>query len=270
MARARLAMADFTVAEHALRGALRLFCGTLAAVPARHRFPVALGGARVAARLLPLRTVDTLLGRSPCESRRDAVVGHVFYRLRRMGIACTPRLRVDGIRHLDEAVASGRGVLLAGPHTRLSLLAVRHLYESGYDLAVVTMIPIPPPPGRSRAVPQIHQSPLFLIAVREALRAGRTVFAMIDRQLPVPGMTTPVETTRGTLHVADALLRLSARCRARTLFIASRVEGGGIRCTIQAPRSAAGEADEASVESFTRFVEEFATRARSRRPGPEP
>jgi hypothetical protein len=257
-----------TVAEPAFRGALGLCCGVLAAVPARHRFSVALGASRIAARLLPRRAVNAL--RSPGESTLDAVVGQVLRALRKRGIGHAPRVRVDGIRELDEAVAAGRGVLLAGPHTRLTIPALYHLYERGYDLAVVTWVPVPPPPGRFPVIPQIHRSPFFLVAVREALREGRTVFAMVDRHDPLPGLTTPVQVAGARLYVTDALLRLAARCRARTLFIASRVEGGGIRCTIQAPRPAAGGADEASVESFTRFVEEFARRARPRHPGPEP
>jgi lauroyl/myristoyl acyltransferase len=170
-------------------------------------------------------------------------------------------VRVDGLRLLDEAVASGRGVLLAGPHTRLTVLVVRHLYDAGYDLTVVTRVPIPPPRGRSRAIPQIHKSPLFLIAVREALREGRTVFAMIDTPNPVPGVTASVETARGTLHVSDALLRLSARCRAHTLFIASWAEGEAIACAIAAPQPAAETAEEAGAGSFGRFLQEFAARS---------
>lgn len=247
-----------TGAEHAFRGALGLCCGMLAAVPARHRFSVALGAARIAARLLPRRRLDLL--RSPVEAGRDAVAGQVLRALRKRGIDHAVRVRVDGMRELDEAVAAGRGVLLAGPHTRLTIPALYHLYERGYDLAVVTWVPVPPP-ERFPVLPQIHRSPFLLVAVREALREGRTVFAMIDRAEPLPGLTTPVEAAGGTLHVADALLRLSARCGARTLFVASRVEGGGIRCTIRAPRSTAGEADEASVESFAMFIQEFAARS---------
>jgi hypothetical protein len=256
-----------TAAEHALRGALGLCCGVLAAVPARHRFSVALGASRAAAWLLPRSRLNVL--RSPVESGRDAVVGQVLRALRKRGIDHPLRVRVDGIRELDEAVASGRGVLLVGPHTRLTIPALHHLHERGYDLAVVTWVPVPPP-EKSPVLPQIPRSPLLLVAVREALGEGRTVFAMIDRAEPLPGLTTPVRAAGGTLHVSDALLRLAARCGARTLFVASRAERGGIRCTIQAPRPAAGEADAAGVESFTRFVEEFAARARPGPTGPEP
>ncbi len=229
----------------------------LRAVPRRSRFAAALALARMMAPVAPRTRL--LQSRRALESTRDVVFVQLLAVLNRYRVPYDPVVSVEGIGWLNEAVAAGRGVLLVGPHTRVTQVAtIRYLHDSGYPLSAVTLGEFDPPAGKRSAIPQIPHSPHFLLAVREALNEGRTVFAMIDRSVPLPS-TLPVETRGGTVHVADALLRLAARCGARVVFVASRTERGRVSCTLEAPPPD-GTSDD-YMRAFARFIQDFARRA---------
>ncbi|HEX8670435.1 MAG TPA: hypothetical protein VF710_01025 [Longimicrobium sp.] len=204
---------------------------------------------------VPRRVVPAGVWKCAVEPARDLILWHSLQLLDRCGLAYDLRIHVPGLAELDEAVAAGRGVLLAGPHTRLSQIAVRHLRRAGYDLVAVSSSPgsVPRTP---RGVPHIHVSPYFLVAVREALVQGRVVFAQIDHDAAIPGRTVEVHTGMGKLNVSDALLRLASRCRARTLFIASRGTADGFECSIVSPTAEPGSRpDPVGLDDFSRFLQ---------------
>lgn len=244
------------------RGARRLatrpFRMAMEAIPRHRRFGAVLGLSRTIAPLAPRNGLGLILhNRSPLESTRDIVFVQLLALLNRYQIPFDPEVTVEGIEKLDEAVAAGRGVLLAGPHTHVSILTtIRHLHDSGYPLSAVTLGAFDRPAGKRSKIPEIPHSPHFLLEVREALGQGRLVFAMIDRYTAVPG-TVPVETRGGTVHVADALFRLAARCGARVVFVASRTERDRVSCTLDAPRE--GSSDD-YMREFARFIQEYAER----------
>ena len=228
----------------------------LRAVPRRRRFAIVLGLARMMARVAPRAG---LLGTQyPLESARDVVFVHLLKLLRRDRVPYDPVVKPEGIGRLDEAVACGRGVLLVGPHTRVTAEATIHyLLASGYPLTVVIRPGADALDESEFTIPQIRRSPHFLFAVREALGEGRTVFAMIDRYAAAPG-TVPIETTSGTVHVADSLLRLATRCGARVVFLASRTERDGVSCTVEAPPPDGTSED--YMRAFARFLQSYAGR----------
>ncbi len=235
--------------------AKKLFGLAMRAVPRGGRFAVAMLLASAAAPLVRRSDLFRGVRRYPFNSARDVALHVVLAVLNRSGIGFEPRLRFEGLEKLDAARAAGRGLLLVGPHTHLTSLAVRHLHDSGYGMTVVTMGPVARRVGSRTALPVIPLSPHFLLEVREALLAGGMVFAMIDRVKPVAGMTVPVETAAGTVHVADALVRLAARCGVGVAFIASRREGRGVACTLDVP--AAGEE---AAGGLVRFLRAYADR----------
>jgi lauroyl/myristoyl acyltransferase len=204
---------------------------------------------------VPRRVVPAGVWKCAVEPARDLILWHSLELLDRCGLAYDLRVQFPGLAELDEAVAAGSGVLLAGPHTRLSQIAVRHLRKAGYDIVAVSSshgsVPMSP-----RGVPHIPVSPHFLVAVREALVQGRVVFAQIDHDAAIPGRTVEVHTAMGKLNVSDALLRLASRCRARTLFIASRGTSDGFECTIVSPAAESGSRpDPVGMDDFSRFLQ---------------
>jgi lauroyl/myristoyl acyltransferase len=204
---------------------------------------------------VPRRVVPAGVWKCAVEPARDLILWHSLELLDRCGLAYDLRVQFPGLAELDEAVAAGSGVLLAGPHTRLSQIAVRHLRWAGYDVVAVSSShgSVRRSP---RGVPHIPVSPHFLVAVREALVQGRVVFAQIDHDAAIPGRTVEVHTAMGTLNVSDALLRLASRCRARTLFIASRGTPDGLECTIVSPVAESGSRPEpVGLDDFSRFLQ---------------
>ncbi len=233
------------LAEAVFRQAMR-------ALPRRYRFRAA----RAMAFAVPRRVVPAGVWKCAVEPARDLILWHGLQLLDRCGLAYDLRIDVQGLAELDEAVAGGSGVLLAGPHTRLSQIAVRHLRRAGYDVVAVSSSPPSVPRSPRAGVPHIHVSPHFLVAVREALVQGRVVFAQIDHEAAIPGRTVEVQTGMGTLNVSDALLRLASRCGARTLFIASRGTRDGFECAIVSPGAGAGSRpDPVGLDNFSRFLQ---------------
>jgi hypothetical protein len=233
----------------ARRVAERVFQGVVRVIPRRHRFRTTYAITRV----VPGRVLPRSVWRCPAEPVPDLILWHGLRLLDGTGFPCEVPLTVSGLPELDEAIAAGRGVMLVGPHTRLTERVVRHLRNEGRDVVAVSSAPREP--ARS-AVPRILLSPYFLVAVRESLAEGKVVFAMIDHESAIPGKTVTIPLAGGSLHVSDALLRLAARCATRTLFIASRATAGGISCTIAAPRAGDAPVDVAGLPEFSRFVRE--------------
>jgi hypothetical protein len=161
-----------------------------------------------------------------------------------------------GLEHLDAAVSAGRGVLLTGPHTFLSIVAIRHLHNLGYDVATVSRYPYRLPAGEVTAVPRIPLTPMFLRAVRDAWSQGKTVFTMTDRRDAADGKTLSFEVAGGTVHFTDGLLRSAARRHAVTLFLASRTVDGKVLATIMNP--ADRRSGEAGLREFVECVQEYA------------
>lgn len=236
--------------------ALGLFRLVMRAIPRRHRFSAVVAMARLPAPLLHWSTLAQGFSRCVLETPQEFAAARLTWMLNRAGIRYTPRVAVRGIEELERALARGRGVLLPGPHTHLTALAVRHLHEAGYPVTAVAGSHYVPPSWRSGEVPRIAPSPHILVEVREALAAGKLVFAMIDSTAPVPGKSVPVETAGGTLHVTYGLLRAARMCGAATVFIASRLAEGGVVCTLAAPRPE--ESDDGGLREFSRFVQEYA------------
>lgn len=230
----------------------------MAGVPRRRRFAAALLLARVLTPFVRRAGMFTGLRRWPLNSGLAVSLHVVLGELIRSGVGFDARVVLRGLERLDEAAADGRGVLLIGPHTLLTRMAIRRLHEAGYPVTAITAVTAPAaPPGSD--LPLIRRSPFFLLAVREELARGRIVFAMVDRASAEPGITTAVETALGTVHVADPLIHLAARCGARVVFIASRLRGAAIQARIEAPGPAGGDAA-ATLQHFIRFVQRYAAR----------
>lgn len=234
------------------RGALRL---AMTGVPRRHRFAASLLLARAATPFVRRAGMFTILRSWPLNSGLAVSLHVVLGQLLHSGIGFDARVLLAGLERLDEAAADGRGVLLIGPHTVLTRMAVRRLHERGYPVTAVTAYAEPP----GSDLPVIQSSPFVLLAVREELARGRIVFAMVDRPRAMPGITTAVETAMGTVHLADPLIHLAVRCGARVAFIASRLRGGSIQGRIEAPRSAGDDAA-ATRQQFIRFLQRYASR----------
>lgn len=225
------------------------------AVPVGRRFSVVLGMTRI----VPLELWPSGPGVSARATQlsSDVDIGlHLaLMSLNAAGVAVPARLHMEGVDALRSAVDEGRGVLLVAPHTPLARFAVRRLHDSGFPITVVTSQPLQRAAGSPSAIPTIPLSPTFLLGVREILLRGGLVFAMIDRQVPVPGLTTAIDLGTARLHVADTLLRLAVRCGSRIAFAAARAQERGIHCTIVPAR--AGDAREVTAE-FVSFVQAHA------------
>jgi hypothetical protein len=235
----------------------RLFCFTMRAVPSRYRFATTRRVAGVLTPLLFNRAVRRWVKKATVlETDQDYVLSQLVALLKNSRTKLDVPLAIDGLEHLDAAVSAGRGVLLTGPHTFLSIVAIRHLHNLGYDVATVSRYPYRLPAGEVSAVPRIPLTPMFLRAVRDAWSQGKIVFTMTDRRDALDGKTVSFEVAGGTVHFTDGLLRSAARRNAALLFLASRTVDGKVVARIMNP--ADGRSGEAGLQAFVECVQEYA------------
>lgn len=197
----------------------------LRAVPRRFRFSAAV---RLAATATPLLRFHPLIRerlKTRVETAREIVTFHLLDVLTRHGVAFDPRIRTEGLEWFERAVAQQAGLLLAGPHSMLSVLALRSLLSMGRNATVVSPDPVLIP-GTSLSARVIEPSFTYLLEVRRVLRENGIVAAMIDRDVIGGRSTFAVPTAQGEVVVADALIQLAVRAGAPVVFFAARLRGG--------------------------------------------
>jgi lauroyl/myristoyl acyltransferase len=225
-------------------------------VPRPLRFGTALAVATAAAPLL--RRHPIVRGRLDMrvETACEIVAYHLLDVLTRRGVTFDPRLHIAGREHYETAVARGKGVLFIGPHTMLSTLALRELWDLGLTAAVIAPddVAIPGTTERFRAIPP---SFTYLLEVRRTLMTGGIVVAMVDRAELARKAHLEVMTTQGPLVIADALIHLAARAQATVVFSAARIAGRQAMLThVPAPQGTS--ADEVT-QAFIAFLQAHVT-----------
>jgi hypothetical protein len=189
------------------------------------------------------------------ETPREIVTFHLLEILTRHGVTFDPVVRHLGEASFDQAVARGSGVLLVGPHSMLSLLALRPNVESGQKTFVVSPVPLQVL-GTSTFAQIVEPSFTYLLAVRKLLRENAIVTAMIDRDVVGSRKTFAVPTEKGPIVIANALIDVAARIGTPVVFIAARIIAGEIVITNAAPPAEAARSTEAITAAFVAFLQE--------------
>ena len=188
------------------------------------------------------------------ETAREIVTYHLLDVLTRHGVAFDPAVRMIGVERIDEGLAIGRGVLVVGPHSMLSILSLRSHFDRGMDVTVIAADPLKIP-GTSVMSKVIEPSFTYLLGVRTILRANGLVCAMIDRDAPLFKTTFEVMTAQGPVVVADALIRLAVRSEASVVFMAARIASGELVIAYDAPSAEASRSAESVTAAFVSFLQ---------------
>jgi lauroyl/myristoyl acyltransferase len=123
---------------------------------------------------------------------------------------------VDGLEHIDAALARERGVILAGAHMGSPSLAAQVLGERGLQLTVVVE-PIEPPTlfeliNHQRGARGLHMVPLNEPAITRRLirelRSNHAIGLMLDRELTSTGALIPFFDAPAMLSTGAATLSL--------------------------------------------------------------
>jgi phosphatidylinositol dimannoside acyltransferase len=167
------------------------------------------------------------------------------------------RLDADGLEHLDEALAAGRGAILATPHFGSWDLGGAWLAHRGYPLvAVVERLPSPRLLDWFRTVRRrvgmevVVRGPDVWDELEATLAANRVAVLVSDRDLSGRGVGVELFGERTTLPAGPA--RLARRCGAPLLPVAVYATGGGrhrgvVRPPVPVPRTDDDRADAAVV-----------------------
>jgi hypothetical protein len=107
--------------------------------------------------------------------------------------------------------------------------------------------------GTIAPVRLIDPTPTFLLQVRKVLQANGLVGAMIDRDVITTRSTFEVTTDRGPVVIADALIHVAFRTKAKIVFHAGYLDGEDVVVTFDVP----SEEESRSVEGITAALVSF-------------
>jgi lauroyl/myristoyl acyltransferase len=224
------------------------------AVPRRFRFSAAVMAARVLSPLI--RRTDTY--REQRQLRMDGILEIALQRaldsMTRHGTPFDPIHPYIGTEKLQAAMRSGQGILLAAPHAMLSYLVLRHIHDLGGAATSIAGDPRFRVLGTNIPATAIRPSPTYLLDVRNRLRRGEIVGAMLDRDAGTPRHTVEFETAAGPVIISDALIRLAVRCNAQVVFTTARFERGRVIGYLDVPEPTSASAEEIT-QDFIRFVQ---------------
>ncbi|HEX4693853.1 hypothetical protein [Sphingomonas sp.] len=156
----------------------------------------------------------------------EYVFEFALMRATQLGLGFEPRLSHDGLEMLDEALASGKPVMLVGVHAMLLYLAGRYLMERGCDFIAPRSTFNPPvmgKPGSYYSYLPFDQSNAMLRLTR-MMQPGRLITALIDGDrngrrtiaVPIGAIDVPI---------SYPLLKLGVDRGAAILFFHPRLIG---------------------------------------------
>jgi hypothetical protein len=223
-------------------------------LPRRFRFAAAVLASRVLVPLIRRTAAYREQSGQRIDTAREISLFRVMESLTASGTLFDPVLRVEGMHHLVEAVRGKTGVLMAGPHSMLSLLVLRRIHDLGWPQTVISPTTLRAT-GTREDLPCLAPSPAFLITVRSVLRSGGLVCAMLDRGEPRPRRLIAFDTAQGPVRVADAFIPLALRCGARVVFLGTRMRGRHVAVRFAVPSPASDTAEQVTAD-FVEFVRE--------------
>jgi lauroyl/myristoyl acyltransferase len=224
------------------------------AVPRRLRYGVTVRLARAATPLIRRTQAYGEQRKRNVDGAGEIALHFVLDTLTKHGTTFDPVIAVNGYEALERALAKGKGVLLITPHTVLSILAWRLIYDAGLNPVGIAADPQLRVSGTRVVGEMLQPSPTFLVEVRSKLRGGRLVCAMPDREEHQEGRTIEFETAGGKVIVATALMQVAARCGAEVVFYKAHFDGRGVVADFAAPAPESMGSAEAVTRDFAEFV----------------
>jgi lauroyl/myristoyl acyltransferase len=229
------------------------FAMAMRLIPRRRRFRVAVLVSRAALPLIRRTEAYREQRKAKVDGIREIALYLILDCLTKHGTRFDPVINVTHYENVERALAAGKGVLSISPHTVLSLFLARLFHDAGHDPVIVTADPRMRVGGTILEAETIQPSPTFLVAIRNRLRGGRLVCAMLDRAEAREGRTVEFATSRGRIIIATALIRVAARSETSVVFSEAHLDERGIVITF-APPSSSSDAADAITRDFIEFV----------------
>jgi hypothetical protein len=192
------------------------------------------------------------------DSIRETSLDLVMMMMMRHGVEYDPRVIVDGADVLPDP-SSSAPMLIALPHTMLSVLLPRVLRDRGLSTVGISADPIKIAGTRTDARILVPSRKL-LLTVRELFRNGEIVSAMIDRGEAEP-RNVSVSTLRGEFLISTPLLDLALRHRVRVLFASAMLDArGNVVMTFVAPPQNDDTTVDDLLGAFASFIDTYVHR----------
>jgi hypothetical protein len=211
------------------RAAGRCVAAAILLIPRRLRFRLMVAASRSLGRFFVRTSAAAVDRERALDPPSETMLWRLMDVLTRYGVPFDPRIRMQGTP-IERQPGDGRGVLVVGPHTMLSLLLLRYLHDQ--RLASLTAMWDPRFIIWGTTVPSSAIAPgaSYLIRARTLLRSGAIVGAMIDAKDPDDS--------------AGAVLQVALRTGARILFITAFLAGDDAVVINLEPPSSATDVDQ--------------------------
>ena len=187
------------------------------------------------------------------DSPRETSLDLVLMMLMRYGADFDPLLTIVGSELLPTPETAG-ATFLATPHTMLSVLITRVVFDRGVMPVAIAAAPVKIYGTQSDTQFVPVPSRTLLVKTRELFATGATVSAMIDRD-GEERRTRSVVTSRGEFQISTPLLELALRQHVRILFFTVTVsESWTVIMTIVEPSPNASTID-GLLDEFGAFLD---------------
>ena len=188
------------------------------------------------------------------DNSREIALHFVLNALSKNGTQFQIPITLRGSGELERALASGKGVLVMGPHAALTVLMVRLFHDRGLNPVVVTPDPRMRISGTKLTAQTLQPSPTFLVKIMNALRRGEMVCAMPDRAEHHGERTVEFTTVDGRVIVSPALMRVAAHSQAKVIFTEVHLEGRKLVATLASASTGPAGANDTITKDFIEFV----------------
>ena len=186
---------------------------------------------------------------------QNVVFSDLLTRLNHQGAGIAPRLKVHGNSTLQEAVESGKPIIVLTVHTGFLFSTLKAISEPRQNVAFLAVKQISQkwlePYDLENEVEFITANSGSLLACRNALRRSMIVMGSVDFTVKFPGSLD------NTPFVSVGLFELGLVSRAQIIYAYSKVDQGGIvHCYFEGPGVALKRNDAQShARDFLEFVD---------------
>jgi lauroyl/myristoyl acyltransferase len=234
-------------------------------VPSRRRFGMCVRLANLFGTVLAFDPTFREHSRKlPLNNRQEIALDLAMTVLARRGLDVPAKVRVEASEDAVAALRSRRSVFLASPHMVMTKQVIVYMKSLGCEPAILSWRPRNELPGHVDAADIIKQSEAFLLRIRQMLKDGRLVCAMVDSIEP-SRRTVTYTSVRGEFYVAPALFRIARKCGSAVVFSAGRLAPDGvIEISITKAQEPALVSEMSLSDSFAACVGRFVERAGDR------
>ena len=210
------------------------FCSVIRLFPQKARFKATF---KISQKLQPLikktSTFNGLSNVNRIDGPDEIALNMLLETLTTHGIKFDLDVTVTGVENLTIAVNRRNGVVFVTAHG-LSRLAATYLTKNNYLPQFISIEPVILIPGTCKRVNGIVPCNSYLFKVRNSLRDGKLIGAMLDLH-PIQNRTIEMTTVLGPVSIATPLFKIALHTGASIIYSKHYIKNGKVHYVMAMP-----------------------------------